>query len=103
MKRVTLVGGQTITAHEPEECAGKVCCIHNPSVHHMSGWWQNYRDDTGVMERICPHGIGHPDPDDVVFLMQRDGEADTVHGCDGCCNPRGRITWEKADGEGVPV
>lgn len=29
------------------------------------------------MERICPHGVGHPDPDDT--------NPDTVHGCDGCC------------------
>jgi hypothetical protein len=32
------------------------------------------------MERICPHGVGHPDPDDVFAT-------DTVHGCDGCCTP----------------
>ena len=27
------------------------------------------------MERICPHGIGHPDPDDMT--------EDTVHGVTG--------------------
>ena len=104
MIKVTLVGGQKITAHHPDKCANsKACCIHNLSVHHMSGWEQNYRD--GVMERICPHGTGHPDPDDVVFRTQRDGEVDTVHGCDGCCNPNGRITWEQADDEdeGIPI
>jgi hypothetical protein len=33
------------------------------------------------MERICEHGIGHPDPDQIM----RD-EAGWVHGCDGCCS-----------------
>ena len=105
VKRVTLVGGQKITAHESHQCAGRVCCIHNPSVHHMSGWEQIYRNDTGMMERLCPHETSHPDPDDVVFRTQRDGEVDTVHGCDGCCNPNGRITWEQADDEdeGIPI
>lgn len=31
------------------------------------------------MERICPHGVGHPDPDCMY------AKRDTVHGCDGCC------------------
>lgn len=30
-----------------------------------------------MMERMCPHGIGHPDPDEITL--------DVVHGCDGCC------------------
>jgi hypothetical protein len=34
------------------------------------------------MERICPHGIGHPDPDDPAFKNPIEG----VHGCDGCCS-----------------
>jgi hypothetical protein len=105
VENVTLVGGQTVSAHDSATCAGKVCCVHNPSVHHMSGWRQNWRGDTGVMERICPHGTGHPDPDDVALRLQLYGEADTIHGCDGCCNPSGRITWEQAENEiqGIPI
>lgn len=34
------------------------------------------------MERICKHGIGHPDPDD---LKVQSSWAEGVHGCDGCC------------------
>lgn len=43
------------------------------------------------MERICPHGIGHPDPDDIAFKRNRPrfgedmAKADSIHGCDGCC------------------
>lgn len=62
--------------HTPDRCAGHHCVIHNPSDHHMRGWPLNWRDDWGIMERICPHGIGHPDPDDI---------GDGVHSCDGCC------------------
>ena len=38
--------------------------------------------DRRIMERICPHGVGHPDPDDVL-------NQDRVHGCDGCCRELG--------------
>jgi hypothetical protein len=31
------------------------------------------------MERICSHGVGHPDPDEI--------NTDKTHGCDGCCTP----------------
>jgi hypothetical protein len=30
------------------------------------------------MERICDHGVGHPDPDEFMADVW-------VHGCDGCC------------------
>ena len=34
--------------------------------------------DGHFTERLCPHGIGHPDPDDT-------RAAKRIHGCDGCC------------------
>lgn len=77
METTTLVGGQILVGvHSPDTCAGEQCCIHNPSAHHMVEWTQNYR---GIMERLCEHNVGHPDPDDP--------STDTVHGCDGCCSP----------------
>ena len=50
----------------------------------MTAWPQNWRADAKKMERLCPHGVGHPDPDDVAFnkTIKRDV---SVHGCDGCC------------------
>lgn len=68
-----------LDVHDPELCEGEYCCIHNPSDHHMRDWPQNWRQDRRLMERICPHGVGHPDPDEI--------NPDTVHGCDGCCTP----------------
>jgi hypothetical protein len=64
--------------HDPTLCVGRGCCIHHPSNHHMVTWPQNWRFDRYMMERICPHGVGHPDPDDLNPI--------TTHGCDGCCN-----------------
>jgi len=75
----TLVGGQIlIGVHSESKCAGEHCVIHNPSNHHMKEWPQNWRPDRQMVERICPHGVGHPDPDEI--------SNDKVHGCDGCCS-----------------
>jgi hypothetical protein len=70
--------------HDPSACQGRNCAWHNPSQHHMRDWpliWRPYR---GRSDRICPHGVGHPDPDDVLDL-QALGGGRTDHVCDGCC------------------
>lgn len=91
LEPVTLTGGQKLRAHKREVCAGSVCCIHNPSRHHMTSWRQIWRDDIDMMERNCPHGIGHPDPDHLAYVLTKPGpvgeRASGVHGCDGCCQP----------------
>lgn len=77
---VTLEGGQRISGvHSASLCAGRPCTVHNRTDHHMRSFPQNFREDRGIMERICPHGIGHPDVDEI--------NPDGVHGCDGCCLP----------------
>lgn len=70
--------------HDPNACSGRACVIHAPSDHAMRRFPTHWRPDRGLMERICPHGIGHPDPDDVAYLAMR-GLLGSVHGCDGCC------------------
>ena len=65
-------------AHDPKFCEGSPCVIHNLTDHHMRSWPQHYREDSRLMERICTHGVGHPDPD-------LPDQGDKVHGCDGCC------------------
>lgn len=70
---------QMVGAHRPDECAGEHCTLHNRSDHHMRAWPQHWRSDRHMMERICPHGVGHPDPDELPNINK-------VHGCDGCCN-----------------
>jgi hypothetical protein len=40
-----------------------------------------------MMERICPHGVGHPDPDDLEYKRKQGlPDAAGIHGCCGCCN-----------------
>lgn len=61
------------------------CFVHNPSDHSMLTWPIVVRAST-LIERLCEHGIGHPDPDSAAFLNWRDGhDMWDIHGCDGCC------------------
>lgn len=74
----------------------------------LDGWdWQAHtvRRETGLVEHVCPHNIGHPNPGSMLWLAEQriiaqgrdpDGweilpleevEASLgVHGCDGCCS-----------------
>ena len=70
--------------HKPDACAGHFCVIHNPSDHHMKDWPKLVRA-SGLIERECKHGQGHPDPDSVDYFERHGIEGMGVHGCDGCC------------------
>jgi hypothetical protein len=74
--------GERVMAHTSLWCEGETCCIHSPTDHHMRSWRQHWRDDRQIMERLCPHGIGHPDPDDLTIRLVKSAG---IHGCDGCC------------------
>ena len=78
-----------VNVHDLSACAGRPCVIHNPSAHHMRDWPLSWRNDRGFMERICPHGIGHPDPDHMAYVRSVVGDTlahyEGIHGCDGCC------------------
>lgn len=80
--------GQLMSYHSAQDCTGR-CPIHDPSDHHMVGWPLHLRADLvqPLMERLCPqHGIGHPDPDSVEFIIQITGDDGWgIHGCCGCC------------------
>lgn len=68
--------------HDPSLCEGRPCTVHNLTDHKMRSFYQSWRSDRKIMERICPHGVGHPDPDDYKIFT---GADDNTHGCDGCC------------------
>lgn len=77
-----------------QTCWDGFCVIHNPSNHHMKEWDINIRlDRLTLAERLCPHGVGHPDPDSVNYITTQLAMAGrnpkqyalTSHGCDGCC------------------
>lgn len=82
-KTHTLVGGQVlIGVHSSKECATPYCAIHCFSDHHMVDWLQNWHPSKRMIERVCEHGIGHPDPDDLSF----NDKNLKLHMCDGCCH-----------------
>ena len=89
MTKVLLAGGELLDGVHPQSvCQGngpRPCPIHNLTDHSMRRYRQHFRMDNGLMERICLHGIGHPDPDALPFFEERGIKAMDVHGCDGCC------------------
>ena len=77
------------------KCLSDGCMIHNPDeswVGNREDWPYFPRVD-GRMERLCPHGVGHADPNAVKFLVSRGWTelAAATHGCDGCCSGNGRF------------
>lgn len=81
-----MIGEVELTnVHSPTLCEGRGCSIHHPSDHPLANWPMLFRGDRGLMERTCPHGVGHPDPDDLAWHESEGRGWQGVHGCDGCC------------------
>jgi hypothetical protein len=82
-----------VVYHDRSVCEGRdlPCLFHSPSQHHMLSWPINIRLDrfAALSERLCPHGIGHPDPDSLAYVetLHKPSERgyEGIHGCDGCC------------------
>mgnify|MGYP006345741253 CR=1 FL=1 len=79
-----------LRVHDPADCDDHPCAVHNhPSPHPLAEVTLNWRDDRKILERICEHGVGHPDYDAVQYQINR-GDPHAVsnasHGCDGCCH-----------------
>lgn len=83
---LTMVENGVLRVHPREACAGRRCWVHDPTPSHMDSWPVRWRADKSTAERVCPHGIGHPDIDDIAY-NQSIGLDVTTHGCDGCCEP----------------
>lgn len=67
--------------------APKNCVIHKPSLHKLTGSKQVVRSSS-LIEDICSHGVGHPNPDSAAYLNWAGKTSHYgVHGCDGCCGP----------------
>ena len=71
-----------LSTHSSNLCMKEVCTIHKRTDHSMRSFPQFWRSDRKIMERICTHGVGHPDPDEYKII---EGIDDGAHGCDGCC------------------
>jgi hypothetical protein len=89
LRKVKVSPKQSIYMHTRRDCDGP-CPVHSPSNHHMRGFLLFWRDDRKIFERICSHGVGHPDPDMLAFLLETGGskvmQRESIHGCDGCCH-----------------
>ncbi len=86
--------GQGLNVHsENPGCVQNGCSVHAPSDHPMKEFPTHWRPDRTLMERICPHGVGHPDPDDLEFKRRLglNPENWSIHGCDGCCSGKGQF------------
>lgn len=84
---VNAAGVRVAFLHQPDNCEGQPCVAHNPTPHSMSDWPMNLRE-TALIERLCSHGVGHPDPDSVWFFDSKGFFGFDVHGCCGCCHAR---------------
>jgi hypothetical protein len=85
-------GKTLLNIHNPRYCAGRGCCIHHPSEHHMREWPLKWRVDRKAFERICKHNVG---PDDLRWQIEfLEDMSASVHGCDGCCQSRSRAPGE---------
>lgn len=75
-----------LRVHDPADCEGRGCGIHNrPSDHPLKDAPMYWRTDRGILERICVHGVGHPDHDSAEYLTSIGKSYENIHGCDGCC------------------
>ena len=88
-----LGGGLVLKTHSSAVCGPTryPCCIHKPSDHPLRDAPLNWREERKLMERVCAHGLWHPDPDDLSF-KRRSMRPETyhngaygIHDCDGCC------------------
>ena len=74
--------------HDPRDCEDRGCAIHNhPSDHPLKDAPLYWRTDRGILERLCPHGVGHPDADAALYLASIGKGVENVHGCceQRCC------------------
>lgn len=81
-------GGYT---HPDDICARHMggpenCVIHNPSTNYPLSDAPKILRESGLVEDLCPHGIGHPNMDALAYFEWIGISGLGIHGCDGCCN-----------------
>lgn len=80
--------GTTMWVHDSSSCdPDRPCVVHRRTQHALSDRRLLWRSDRGIFERICVHGVGHPDPDQFEYWRRTGRSYEAVHGCDGCCRP----------------
>jgi len=60
-----------------------------PKSYPMPAWAVGQtRRASGLVEDMCSHGVGHPNPESVKDLEARGLRGFDLHGCCGCCSGR---------------
>lgn len=85
IETIIVEGIRLTNVHSWTKCYPRPCVIHRQTDHHMHGWRLHWRSDRGIFERICEHGVGHPDPDQFEYWDITNQDWQGSHGCDGCC------------------
>ena len=84
------VPGGMLNVHAAADCDRTIACpIHHPSNHPLRAAPLAWHNDVRHIQRICSHGLRHPDPDGLVFVRLTRGPSAAweliAHNCDGCC------------------
>jgi hypothetical protein len=76
-----------VRVHTAAKCEGERCPFHNPGEHPLNRRPILIRfDRDALVERLCEHVVGHPDPDSVRYFTRVTGDTGWgLHGCDSCC------------------
>ena len=61
-------------------------------------WVATTRRESGLIEHVCKHGVGHPAHGSVHWMSLHGIESMSVHGCDGCCSDPKWIETDLRDG-----
>lgn len=93
---VALENGVLTNVHEQSECDGRDrwwgCWLHDPRPHSLDRAPVRWRSDRRIAERVCSHGVGHPDPQEIIRCREVEQRDVETHACCGCCGgPEG---WE---------
>lgn len=97
-------------------CTG-FCPFHKRSGHPLRSAPMAWRENLGRVDRVCPHGVIHPDTDSLGYL-RKTHLWDTIsindpqhrEDCDGCCGqdlspwePKPSSTFKGNDFKTVPI
>lgn len=83
----TLPSGLRLSnVHPKEACEGRLCVVHNPTTGYTKDWPLTWREDRGIFERHCKHGVGHPAVEQLTYWNSIGESWQSVHGCCGECN-----------------
>jgi hypothetical protein len=72
--------------HQPSQCSDHPCVIHNTgSLHPLTMEPAFWNAEQGCIERVCYHGVHHPDRDDEAYYISMGHGSRDHDDCDGCC------------------